>query len=453
LPRILSFTLGVIAIVIPAVAQEKDNLPPKSVSQLLRDGYAALQRKDWAAARDVSLKATEVAPRNSLGWSYLAKAYQNLADLPKAVEAYKTAIELNPQDRYAYNNLGNCYRRMGRIDEALAMFRRQLEVTPRDNYATYNLAVALSSQGRWEEALPWASLAAEAAPQEIARWSFLGKAQIRTSHFDEARHSFDRALALPHEAMAENNIAYALGDAGIDLDKAWGLISQALDAKQRFVCEPESLADGDKCTEKLRGLSLMLDTAGWILYRQGKIKDAEPYLQAAFGITPDTANQLHLAVVFAKTGRLDQGVRFFAQAHVRSDFARADASETIRELAKAAGGEAELESLISRVKVQESARVDAKAIVLVDANGKIIDFQGFSGVSQIVKSMKLPPTAWPGVSLRTIRTVEFLKVDGQWTPSDSYVGVTPPPPPCATSRAREITELTPVAQSISCSAL
>lgn len=451
--RTLSFSLAVLAIVVPAVAQEKANLSPGNVSQLLRDGYAALQRKDWAAARDASLKATEVAPRNSVGWSYLAKADQNLSDFPKAVEAYKTAIEINPEDRFAYNNLGSCYRRMGRVDEALAMFHRQLDVTPRDRYATYNLALALGSQGRWEEALPWASMASEVAPQEITRWTFLGKTQIRTSHFDEARHSFDRALALPHEPMAENNIAYALGDAGIDLDKAWGLVSQALDAKQRLVCEPESLADGDKCTEKLRGLSLLLDTAGWILYRQGKIKDAEAYLQAAFGVTPDSANQLHLSVVFAKTGRLDQAVRFFAQAHVRSDFARADATETIRELAKAAGGEAELDALVSRVTVQESPRVDARAIVLVDASGKVLDSQGLAGVDQIVKSIKLAPTAWPGMSLRTIRTIEFLKVDGQWRPSDSYVGVAPPPPPCATQRSREITELTPVAQSISCSAM
>jgi tetratricopeptide (TPR) repeat protein len=433
------------------MAQEKDNLPPRNVNQLLQDGYAALQRKDWNAARDVSLKATALAPRNPLGWSYLAKAYQNLAELPKAVEAYQTVIELRPEDHYAYNNLGNCYRRLGRIDEALAMFHRQLEVTPRDRYATYNLALALGSQGGWEEALPWASMAAEVAPQEISRWTFLGKAQIRTGHSEEARHSFDRALALPHDAMAENNVAYALGDAGIDLDKSWRLISQALEAKQRAVCEPASLADGDKCTEKLRSLSFMLDTAGWILYRQGNIKDAEAYLQAAFAITPDSANQLHLAVVLARTNRLDQAVRFFAQAHVRSDFARADASETIRELAKAAGGETELDALVSRVTVQEAPRVDAKAIALVDASGAVIDFQAFPGVDQMVKSMKLAPTAWPGMSLRTIRTIEFLKLDGQWIPSDSYIGVTPPPPPCGAQRMREITDLTPVAQSISCS--
>jgi tetratricopeptide (TPR) repeat protein len=214
---------------------------------------------------------------------------------------------------------------MDRVDDALEMFRWQIEVTPRDRYATYNLALALGSEGGWEEALPRALMAAEVAPPEIGRWTFLGKTQIKTGHVDEARRSFDRALALPHEPAAENKIAYALGDAGADLDNAWRLISQALEAKQRFVCEPQSLADGDKCTDQLRSLSLMLDTAGWILYRQEKVKDAEPYLRAASGVTPDSANQLHLAVIFARTGRLDLAVRFFAQAHVRSDFARADA--------------------------------------------------------------------------------------------------------------------------------
>ncbi len=143
-------------------------------------------------------------------------------------------------------------------------------------------------------------------------------------------------------------------------------------------------------------------------------------------------------------------VWFFAQARVRSDFARADANETIRELAKAAGGEAESDTRVSRAKVQDAPRVNAKAIVLVDASSKVIDFQGFPGVDQMVKSMKLAPTPWPGISLRTISTI---KVSKRGRPRDTVGllrgrGVSTPP--CATARPREIT---PVAQSISCRAL
>jgi hypothetical protein len=106
--------------------------------------------------------------------------------------------------------------------------------------------------------------------------------------------------------------------------------------------------------------------------------------------------------------------------------------------------------------IWRDSRWIGRTISTLSIGGVLIElghYRGFAGADQIVKSMKLAPTAWHGVSLRTIRTIEFLKVDGQWTPSDSYVGVTPPPPPCATARPREITELTPVAQSISCSAL
>jgi tetratricopeptide (TPR) repeat protein len=423
-----------------AAAQEQDNAarPEASatLSQTLNDSYAAHQRHDYEAARETALKATTIDPQNQLAWFYLARAYDQLGDLPKAEAAYKALIAINPRHTAAYNNLGVVYRRMGRTDEAITSLRKQIEVAPQDGLAPSNLSRALASRGEWEEARQFAAMAAEIVPDDANRWHFLGEAQIKTGRMDEARRSFDRALALPHEAMMDNNIAYDMADAGFDLDKSSHLISKALEAAAPLVCEPKGLSDGDTCTAPLRQLAFMLDTAGWVLYRQGKIKEAEPYLRSSFAITPRSATELHTVALLAKSGRLEEAVNLFAQARTRLDFDRVDSQEAIGELVKAAGGDAELDARLGRASVPPSP-VQAKAVALVDGNGKVIDVRaiapGFPGLAEVAKSLTLPVLSWPGYSIRSIRTIEFQRISDHWSPAESYVGQTPPPPPCGSA--------------------
>lgn len=442
--RTLFLSPAWIFILIPAMnslaaAQQQDNAsqPAASatLSQALRDCAAATQRHDYEAVRQAALKATAIDPQNQTGWFYVGWSYEMLGDLPKSEEAYKALIAINPRHPSAYNNLGIVYRKMGRADEAIANYRKEIEVAPRSHFACWNLATILAAQGQWDEVRQWAALAAELTPEDVKRWHLLGKAQIKTGRIDEARQSFTRLLALPHEPMMDNDVAYDMADAGADLDNSWHLISKALEATAPQVCEPEGLSDGDKCTPPLRQIAYMLDTAGWVLYRQGKTKEAERYLRSAFAITPRSETELHMAVVLAKTGRLEEAVSLFAEARRHTDYERLDTHETVRELAKAAGGDAELDTLLGRAALPPSLTpADAKAVALVDRNGKVIDVQTIApavpGLAEAVKSLTLPALSWPGSSIRSIRTIEFQRIGDQWSPSESYAGQTPPPPPC-----------------------
>jgi len=425
-----------------AAAPQQDNgaglAAPATLNQALNDSWAALQRHDYEAALQASLKATTIAPQNQLAWFYMARSYDLLGELPKAEAAYKALIAINPRHGSAYNNLGALYRRMGRTDEAIASYRKQIEVDPRSRFASWNLGRVLASRGHWDEARQLAAVAAELAPADVNRWLFLGKAQIKTGRIDEARRSFDRALALPHEAIMENNVAYDLADAGFDLDRSWQLISGALEPAARLVCEPEGMSGGDKCTAQLRQIAFMLDTAGWVLYRQGKTKAAEPYLRSSFAITPRGETELHMVIVLAKSGRLEEAVNVFAQARARPNFDRVDSRETIRELVKAAGGDVELDTLLGHAVLPPPPPIiQAKAIALVDGNGKVIEARAVApappGLADVAKSLTLPVLSWPGYSIRSIRTIEFQRAGDQWSPSESYVGETPPPPPCGSA--------------------
>lgn len=422
-----------------AAAAQQENRATSTNStapyQLVQDAYSALQRKDYEAARRSSLKALESDPKNQYALSYLGHASEMLGDFPKAEEAYRALIAINPQHTSAYTGLGLIYGKQGMTDEAIVYFRKQLEITPRNRYASANLGRAYAFQRKWIEAIPHAAMAVELAPDQPDYWQFLGKVQIKAGRVDDARRSFDRALALPHKPAIENDVAYELADAGVDLARAWQLVSSALSQSEHLRCQPEKLSDGDKCTSQLREYASLLDTAGWVLYRQGKVQEAEPYVRSAFAITPRGETELHAIILMVRSRRLNEAARLFAEIRTHPNFDLADSRETVRELTKAAGGDDRLEALLDRVAPPApEGRDQAKVVAMVDSTGKVTGVgmaePALPGVTEAAKSLTLPALSWPEHSLRSIRSIEFLSVDGRWIATQSYAGTTPPPPPC-----------------------
>jgi Flp pilus assembly protein TadD len=412
----------------------------QSVQQALAETKAALDRKDYAAAKEASLRATAIDPRNQAAWWYLGWTYDKRGENLKAEAADKTLVAINPRHPSAYNSLGIIYQRMRRVDDAIAFYSKQIEVAPRNRYAPGNLASLMALRGEWEEALRLGTVAAELNPNDSKRLIFLGRAQMMTDHVDDARRSFDRALALPHDHTAENSVAWALANAGFDLEKSWKLISSAVDGTAALTCQPDALSDDDKCTQSLRHLAFMLDTAGWVLYRQGKIDAAEPYLWSSYAINPRGETELHLVSMLARSGRLADAITYFTHARTRSYFPRLDTDETLRDLATAAGGDSKRDALLERASPtsQSAGLTQAEAIALVDGDGKVIDARVSApapdSLVSIAKSLTLPALSWPGYSMRSIRTIEFNLVGSNWSVAESYAGETQPPLPCITIR-------------------
>ena len=398
-----------------------------NLNQAMHQGAEAFQRRDFPAAKRAYLEATKLEPKSRLAWNNLGRVYAALHEYSHAEEAYRRQIAINPNDPYAYNNLGIVYRALKREDDAIVWFRKQIAVSPRDRYAHDNLSISFAVKNQWKDARDEAAIAAEITPEDAAKWVRLGRAQLKTGGVDEAGKSFDRALTLVHDAMAENNIAYYLADTGIKLDQAWQLVSGTLNPEARLACQPETLSEDDQCSAELGRIATMLDTAGWVLYRQGKSSEAEPYLSSSYAIAPRAAIAIHLALMLAALGRLDESLKYFADANSRADFSRVDSSEARRELAKVLGGEAQLDSRLKQIQDHvASPGARARVIALVDGQGKVWDARSADSQTPAAlvgeaKSLTLLPISWPEHSIRSIRTVEFRQDGKKWSPVQSYV--------------------------------
>ncbi|MGO4778496.1 tetratricopeptide repeat protein, partial [Lysobacter sp. 2RAB21] len=87
---------------------------------------------------------------------------------------------------------------------------------------------------------------------------------------------------------------YTLADRTTRYQEAFELIERARTA------EPDNAA--------------IIDSYGWVLYRLGRVKDAETELRRALTMQKDAEIAAHLAELLWETGRKDEARKYFEQA-------------------------------------------------------------------------------------------------------------------------------------------
>jgi tetratricopeptide (TPR) repeat protein len=132
---------------------------------------------------------------------------------------------------------------------------------------------------------------------KVQTYILLGDAYYSLTNFEASDSSFERALRLePENVSALNNYSYYLSERGVRLEDAARMSAKTL------VLQPNE--------------ATFLDTYGWILYRQGKYKDARKYLQQAVTATryPDATLLEHLGDVELKLNNRKRALELWKQA-------------------------------------------------------------------------------------------------------------------------------------------
>jgi tetratricopeptide (TPR) repeat protein len=112
---------------------------------------------------------------------------------------------------------------------------------------------------------------------------------------DVLESSLRKLLKLrPDHAHAYNALGYSLADRNVRLDEANELIDQAL-----------KLAPED---------AFIIDSKGWVLFRQGKPAEALKFLQRAYSSRPDAEIAAHLGEVLWALGQRDEARKVWTDA-------------------------------------------------------------------------------------------------------------------------------------------
>lgn len=113
--------------------------------------------------------------------------------------------------------------------------------------------------------------------------------------YDEMEAALRRILDIdPNNQLACNALGYSFADRNIRLEEAYVLIAKAM----------EQAPDDPYIT----------DSMGWILFRQGKLKEAELMLRRAYELLPEAEVLSHLGEVLWLSGQHDEAKKFLLEA-------------------------------------------------------------------------------------------------------------------------------------------
>jgi tetratricopeptide (TPR) repeat protein len=212
----------------------------------------------------------------------------------------------------------------------------------------------LAAAGRQEEALRLATAATARSGAGQAEWARLADLYMGMKRPAEAAQAYDKAIALPTEALSRPQWALRLqqGDALVQagqweagraaLREAHSLApSEAMVLNYLGYAQLERRENMDEAERLIREASRLdpenhaiTDSLGWALHLRGKHKEAIPLLErAAEGEPADPAIAEHLGDAYYSAGR-----RFEARHAWSAALVTADAAATTRLRAKIAAG-------------------------------------------------------------------------------------------------------------------
>jgi tetratricopeptide (TPR) repeat protein len=196
-------------------------LDPRHGQALNNAGVLKAQQGALEEAIDSLHRATEVNAKDSLAWSNLGLAYQQLRQSPRALECFQAAIAIEPQASY-FVHRGQTEMDLGQWDAAIASFDLAIEKEPSRADARLQRGRALSRVAQWEEAE--SDLLAARKADGDHQWTTM----------------IDDALAVVEEARWADR-ALSRIEPILQSDR-WQLVPQSLD-RQSLVFKLQSLDD------------------------------------------------------------------------------------------------------------------------------------------------------------------------------------------------------------------
>ena len=311
----------------------------------MAETYSAAQRYDKAMefyANVEKLNQPVVAKKG------IAGVYMKQKNVSKAISVYQELINSGKADMQTYDLLITAYQVNGQLDKAEETAKQLCERFPKSDFPYYRLGIYYSFRTQYKEALVQLEKALALAPTAAPVLKALSLTCLRLEQKERAI-SYARQIVKndPDDIDAAFFLAGLLQDAGDRgaLQAYKDVLSKkpdhvfALNNLALLLAESGAPADALQYVEKAakldQGNGNVLDTYGWVLYRNKDVKKALPVLQRAQALLPKNPTILyHVAKVLYESGKKAEAKKVLEQLFaLKIDFKnKADAEALFKSL-------------------------------------------------------------------------------------------------------------------------
>jgi tetratricopeptide (TPR) repeat protein len=263
-----------------------DPASANDAAKLIQQAYADVEKNDLDNAKKLVDEARALSPEHEYLWNTTGYLALHRGDTTEALADFKKEIALHPSAyRRMYPVIVNLQMTMDQHKEAEDSLRLWCQADP-GNIAP---AVQLLSILIQDEDGKTAVTDGEAALARLPSVSnlepihlMLGQAYLLAGEQQKGAAMLTALLHSTQNPGILNDSAYSLADASLELPLAESSARTALD---KLADESNSWTldeDPNLLFVKTRLIEAAWDTLGWIYFREGKLEEAQSYLQAAW---------------------------------------------------------------------------------------------------------------------------------------------------------------------------
>ena len=259
-------------------------------------GLLAFQLKDYAVAEANMKRLLGMKHRDPNGVRYLlGQIAEDQKHWPQAIEWYQH-IDEGEHVLAARMRTANAIAKQGRLDEARAFLRKVATEHPEEQaQLTVAEAQLLREAQRHQDAFSLLSAALEKEPEQPELLYDAALTAEKLERFDVLEANLRRLIEVrPDHAHAYNALGYSFAERNLRLPEARKLIERALE-----------IAPDDY---------FIMDSLGWVLYREGNLKGAAEQLRRAYGGRPDAEIGAHLGEVLWVMGERAEADRVWQES-------------------------------------------------------------------------------------------------------------------------------------------
>ena len=269
---------------------------PGNTDVIYAVGLLAYQLKDYGIAEGNLKRLLELGFRDENGVRFtLGQIAEEQKHWTRAIEWFES---IGRGEHFVPSRLraAQALAKQGKLAEARA-YLRNVAATATEQQVQLVIAEAqlLREANEPGEALTMLGQALERQPDQPELLYDLALTAEKLSRFDLLESNLRKLIKLrPDHAHAYNALGYSLAERNERLAEARKLIERALE-----------LAPQDH---------FIVDSMGWVLYRQGDLKGAVEYLRRAYSSRPDGEIGAHLGEVLWVSGAREEAGRLFDEA-------------------------------------------------------------------------------------------------------------------------------------------
>ena len=307
-----------------------------SVRELMAKADQQYRTNDVKAERETLLQIKAQAPDTPYLWSMLGYLAMKQGQLSEGIEDVKHELKNHPED---HTNipilLSNMYVQAKRYDDAIALLKTY---DSRDDVSISNaLSRAYLLKNEPAQAAEVLLRATEKHPENRGLKNGYASALHKAGHDTEAAEVSRKNLEGAEDPNELNSAAYVLAQIGTDLPLAETAARKAVSLLEDRTGTIHVTEANDAAFASTSLLLATYDTLAYILLREHRAAEAEPYQRAAWFARPDITVGDHLAQILEATGKPDEAATIDELALKTDnafDMSQEDYGEVVRNLGR-----------------------------------------------------------------------------------------------------------------------